>query len=97
MRERADDVPLSRIQTCARGALLKLLISKLHIAFRVHFSTSVSECNVMQFYAHEGLPLKSCGCSVFLYLFLPVTQAVSIPFCTTLDLKLSFYRPLCYE
>ena len=28
--------------------------------------------------------------------FLPVTQAVSVPFYMTLDLQLSFYRPLCY-
>ena len=26
---------------------------------------------------------------------MPVTQVVSIPICTTLDLQLSFYRPLC--
>ena len=44
----------------------------------------------MQFYADEGLPLEFCSWSVFLCLFLPVTQAVSIPFCTTLDLQLSF-------
>ena len=50
-----------------------------------------------QFYADEGLPLKSYGCSVFLCLFLPVTQEVPIPFYTTLDLQLSFYRPLCYN
>ena len=33
----------------------------------------------------------------FLCLFLPVAQVVSVPFCTTLDLQLSFYRPLCYN
>ena len=51
----------------------------------------------MQFNADECLPLKSYGWSVFLCLFLPVTQAVSIPLCTMLDLQLSFYYPLCYN
>ena len=50
----------------------------------------------MQFYA-DGLPLKSYGWSVFLCLFLPVTQAMSTPICATLDLQLSFYCPLCYN
>ena len=49
-----------------------------------------------QFYA-DGLPLKYYGWLRFQWLFNPVTQAVSIPFCTTLDLQLSFYRPLCYN
>ena len=39
----------------------------------------------MQFYADEGLPLKSYGWCISPCLFLPVTQAVSIPFYTTLD------------
>ena len=43
----------------------------------------------IQFYSDEGLPLKYYGWLVFLALFLPVTQAVSIPFCTMLDLQLS--------
>ena len=51
----------------------------------------------MQFYADESLNLKSYGRTVFLCLFLLVSQAVSIPFCTTLDLQLSFYRSLCYN
>jgi hypothetical protein len=45
---------------------------------------------LIEFYADEGLPLKSYRESVYLYLFLPVTQAVPIPFCTTLDFQLSF-------
>ena len=28
---------------------------------------------------------------------IPVSQAMSIPFCTTLGLQLSVYRPLCYN
>ena len=50
----------------------------------------------MKFYADEGLPLQSYGWSIFLCLFLPAIQAVSILFCTTLDLQLSFHRILCY-
>jgi hypothetical protein len=51
----------------------------------------------MEFYADEVLPLISYEHSVFLGLFLPITQAMYIPFCTALDLQLSFYRPLRYN
>ena len=73
--------------------------TKLYIAYHLHYLTSVSTCGTvsMEFYANEDFPLKSYGWSVFLCLCPPVTQAVSIPFCTTLDLQLSFYRPLCYN
>ena len=45
----------------------------------------------------EGLPLKPYEWSVFLCLFLPVTQAVFIPLYMMLDLQLSFYRLVCYK
>ena len=51
----------------------------------------------IQFCANEGIPLKSYGSNVLLYLFLPVTQGVSVPFFTKLDLQLIFCRPLCYK
>ena len=87
------------------GVILKKN-SKWHIAYHVYCLTSVSACGTqwvheapisMLFYADEGLPLKSYGWSFIVWLFLPVTQAVSIPFCTTLDLQLSSYHPLYYN
>ena len=48
-------------------------------------------------FSEQDIPLKCYEWSVFLSLFLPVTQAVYIPFCTTLDLQLSFYPLLCYN
>ena len=44
----------------------------------------------IQFYRWWRSSFKVLWISVFLCLFLPITQAVSIPFCTTLDLQLSF-------
>ena len=52
---------------------------------------------LMKFYADKGLSLIPYGWSVLLCMFLPVSQAVTIPFCTKLDLQLSLYRPLWYN
>ena len=70
--------------------------SKWHVVYRVHFSTSVSAC-----YAHFDAVLRIWRPSLkilwMVSFSVPVTQAVLIPFCTTLDLQLTFYRPLCYN
>ena len=52
---------------------------------------------LMQFSEDEGLPLKSYKWCDLLSLFRPVTLAVSIPSCKTLDLQLSLYCPLYYN
>ena len=41
--------------------------------------------------------LTECSMKSRLTPVLPATQAMSIPFCTTVDLQLSFYRPLGYN
>ena len=69
----------------------KLVNNILHIGSIFRLQWVHVAPTLMQFYA-DGLPLKSYGWSVFICLFLPVTQAVSIPFCTTLELQLSLYR-----
>ena len=72
-------------------------ISKWHIAYHAHFLSSVSAFGIHfdAILRRWSVPLKSYGWSIFLSLFLPVTQAVSIPFCTMLDLQLLLYHPLC--
>ena len=71
---------------------------KWHIAYRAHFSTSVSACGT-----HSDAILCKWSSLKILWMVhfsMPVSaynSSSSIPFCTTLDLQLSFYRSLCYK
>ena len=82
---------------CMSNADFEKKKCKCHIAYRVHFSTSVSACGTHFYAILRRSSLKILQMVHFLSLFLSVTQAVSIPFCMTVDLQPNFYGHLCYN